>query len=91
MEMVELLLIVQIRQKCSVNISSVLGENEDDVLVSYENEVLSSSLVTKEDVKYNLLGINIFKLAGLDNLHPVVLKELAEQISEPLMLIFIKS
>lgn len=44
-------------------------------------------MVTKEHVKEQLLMLNIFKSAKMDNLHPRVLKELANELSEPLMLI----
>lgn len=62
------------------------------MLVSHEeDEVLSSPLVTKEVVKQHLLAINNFKSAGLDNLLPRALQQLAEKLSGPLMLIFNKS
>lgn len=42
--------------------SSDFAKQQDDVVVSLEdNEVLSSPLVTKEDVKQYTIEINIFK------------------------------
>lgn len=55
--------------------SSIFGKKLDGMFVSPEDdEILSTPLVTMEDVKQHLLGINFFKIAGLDNLHPRVLK-----------------
>lgn len=45
----------------------------------------------REDVKQHLPGINILKSAGWDKLDPGVQKELAEELSALLILIFIKS
>lgn len=61
------------------------------MLVSPEDdEVFSIPFVIKEDVKC-LLGINLLKTAGLDNLYSRVLKELAAESSGLLMLIFNRS
>lgn len=62
------------------------------MLVSHEeDEALSSPLVTKEVVKHHLPVINNFESAGLDNLLPRALQQLAEELSSLLMLIFNKS
>lgn len=71
---------------------SAFGKKQDDVLISHEDEdILSSPLVTEEDGRRHLLGINICRSAGPDNLPPRVLKELGEEISVPLFLIINKS
>lgn len=71
---------------------SAFEKKQDEMPVSHEeDEVLSSPLVTKEVVKQHLLAINNFKSAGLDNLLPRALKQLAEKLSGPLILIFNRS
>lgn len=65
---------------------------QEDVLISQEDdEVFSSPFVTKKAAEQHLLesqGINIFKLARPENFYTGVLKELAEEISCTLMLMF---
>lgn len=62
------------------------------MLVSHEeDEVLSTPLVTKEVVKQHPPAINNFESAGLDNLLPGALQQLAEKLFGLLMLIFNKS
>ena len=41
-------------------------------------------------VKQHLISLNEFKSPGPDELHPRVIKELAEELSEPLSIIFAK-
>lgn len=57
----------------------MFGKEQDDVLVSHEEDgVLSSPLVTAELVKQHPPVINNVKSAGLDGLLPRALHQLAE-------------
>ena len=47
--------------------------------------------IDKQIVKEYLTTLNEFKSPGPDELHSSVLKELAEELSEPLYIIFLKS
>ena len=47
--------------------------------------------IDKEMVKEHLIFLNEFKSPGPDELHPRVIKELAEELSEPLSIIFAES
>lgn len=60
MERIKQLIMIQKRQKFPINICSAFAKKQDDVLTSFEdNELLSSPLVTKEDIKQYTTGINI--------------------------------
>uniref|UniRef100_A0A8C0JDI9 Uncharacterized protein n=1 Tax=Chelonoidis abingdonii TaxID=106734 RepID=A0A8C0JDI9_CHEAB len=56
-----------------------------------ETEVGSESKIGKEQVKNYLDKLDVFKSPGADEMHPRILKELTEEISEPLAIIFEKS
>ena len=47
--------------------------------------------ITKENIHKTLSGLNPIKSPGPDNLHPIILKELADVITDPLFMIFTKS
>ena len=47
--------------------------------------------VTEEMVRKELLNLNVNKSLGPDNIHPRILKELAEHLTEPVTLLFNKT
>ena len=53
--------------------------------------VLEDVNITLEDVHERLININSSKSPGPDNIHPRMLKELAEELCKPLHIIFTKS
>ena len=48
-------------------------------------------IVTVEQVQVLLMKLSAHKSMGLDNIHPRVLKEMADVVAEPLPIIFEKS
>lgn len=75
---------------------SVFGWKTDNVVIAHDdddddnNEILFIPIVTQENVRPQLLKLYIFKSAGPDNLLQIVFKELVEELSGLLMLIFNK-
>ena len=55
-----------------------------------ENTIYSISF-TVDKVKNKLKELNPYKSAGVDRLHPRILKELSEELSTPLSIIFSKN
>ena len=52
---------------------------------------LSNIIFTPDMIKMNLLNLNVNKSVGSDNIHPYMIKTLAEFISKPLAILFNKS
>ena len=74
--------------------SSVFTEEPDGEVPSMEpktEESLENVVVTAEDIAKRLKNTNIDKSPGPDNVHPRVLNELSEELSEPLAILFNKT
>lgn len=59
-------------------------------VVVNSSKILLILTVIKVDIKEHLFKLDIVKLANADNLHPRVFKELAQQFSRSIILIFCK-
>ena len=55
------------------------------------SSVMKDVNITLEDVLERLININTSKSPGPDNIHPRMLKELANELCKPLLIIFSKS
>ncbi|CAM5162260.1 unnamed protein product [Natator depressus] len=75
----------------SVLTKKVGGDWTSTIVNTRENEVGSEAKIGKEQVKNYLDKLDVFKSPGPDEMHPRILKELTEEISEPLTIIFEKS
>ncbi len=68
-------------------------ENKDEIPVfdkrQYKEE-LSEFIITREMVEKKLLSLNPNKSPGPDGFHPLFLRELAHQLSDPLKIVFQK-
>uniref|UniRef100_A0A452HQ50 RNA-directed DNA polymerase from mobile element jockey n=1 Tax=Gopherus agassizii TaxID=38772 RepID=A0A452HQ50_9SAUR len=56
-----------------------------------ENKIGSEAKIGKEQVKNYLDRLDVFKSPEPEEMHPRILQELTEEISEPLVIIFEKS
>ena len=77
------------RPKCSI-LTLAQSSPKKLVYVSPGKAELQFEIV-KEMVKEHPISLNEFKSPGPDELHPRVIKELAEELSEPVSIIFAKS
>ena len=59
------------------------GKSEVQAEVQFE--------IDQQMVQEHLISLNEFRSPGPDELHPRVIKELEEELSEPLSIIFVKS
>ena len=59
--------------------------------IKQKESFLTDTDFSKKDVKIILSSLDISKSPGPDNFHPRILKELSNELSEPLFLIFSKS
>ncbi|CAM4648439.1 unnamed protein product [Caretta caretta] len=75
----------------SVLTKKVGGNWTSKIVNASENEVGSESKIGKEQVKNYLDKLDVFKSPRPGEMHPRILKELTEEISEPLAIIFEKS
>ena len=74
--------------------SSVFVEEGDGPVPEFTtdfNNVLSDLIITDEDMLKVLSKLNSSKSPGPDAIHPRILKELQEQLSHPLKLLFMKT
>ena len=74
--------------------SSVFTKEEDDELPDFSSKTdssISDIVVTETKVKSLLKALNVSKSTGPDNFHPRFLKETADNISYPIMILFNKS
>ena len=61
------------------------------ILEKRTDSVLSNVRITEGMVKKKILKLNVNKSTGPDEIHPQLLKELVEYVSEPIAFIFNKS
>ena len=83
---------------CSIPFFTSVFTEEDlsNIATIHERIKQKESFLTdidfsKEDVKIILSSLDISKSPGPDNFHPRILKELSNELSEPLFLLFSKS
>eukprot|EP00061_Rhincodon_typus_P004971 g23851.t1 len=78
--------------KCFASIFTMEDKsNIPKIQVSREGAEVSLVAITKEKVLEKLTGLKVDKSPGPDGLHPRVLKEIAEEIVEALVVIFQES
>ena len=61
--------------------SSVFVLEPDGMLLADANEVLTEIAITCEDVRYEFKNLNCFKSVGPENIHPKLLKSLADDFA----------
>uniref|UniRef100_A0A452HTN8 Reverse transcriptase domain-containing protein n=1 Tax=Gopherus agassizii TaxID=38772 RepID=A0A452HTN8_9SAUR len=75
----------------SIMISQILDCDIPEGIYKVENEVGSEAKIGEEQVKNYLDKLDVFKSPEPDERHPRILKELTEEIYEPLAIISEKS
>ena len=68
-----------------------LDQNIPNLPEKVPDTILENIIINPEDVMKHLNALNITKSAGPDNMHPKLLRELSEIITEPLCIIFNKT
>uniref|UniRef100_A0A452IPG4 Reverse transcriptase domain-containing protein n=1 Tax=Gopherus agassizii TaxID=38772 RepID=A0A452IPG4_9SAUR len=74
-----------------VSVFTEKSEGMSSIVNAYEKRVGLEEKITKEQVKNHLEKLDACKSPGPDEMHPRILKELIEEVSEPLAIIFGKS
>ena len=86
---------IDIAERLNNHFSSVFTNEDVSNIPTFDNRVFahetSTTSITVDKIKKNIMGLKESKSQGPDELHPRVIKECVEEIAEPLTIIFRKS